>query len=96
MEVLENSGRSHPRRMTGAGSWSPITAVGRAAATSSTAGWTARDDKFWGSYSDAYGANPIEDTGGASNAIARTIAVGQANTVVDGWSVAADHWHGRI
>lgn len=81
MEVLKTLAGATPTDDWREGSWSDYRGWPRCGNVFDGRLWTARDDKFWGSYSDAYESYLIEDTGGASNAIARTIAVGQANTV---------------
>lgn len=78
MEVLANFATATSTNNWNEGAWSDKRGWPRAGNVFDGRLWTLRDDKFWGSYSEAYESHAHDE--GASAAISRSVAVGQANT----------------
>ena len=78
MEVLANFATATSTNNWNEGAWSDKRGWPRAGVVFDGRLWALRDDKFWGSYSEAYESHAHDE--GASSAIARSVAVGSANT----------------
>ena len=77
MEVLETLAEAAAAADWEEGEWSDYRGWPRALTVFDGRLWTLKDDKFWGSYSEAYESHAQDE--GASSAIARSVAVGAAN-----------------
>lgn len=77
MEVIETLALASASSDWEEGEWSEYRGWPRAMAVFDGRLWSLKDDKFWGSYSDAYESHDYDE--GASSAIARSVAVGAAN-----------------
>lgn len=78
MEVLENLAEAAASSNWEEGAWSDYRGWPRAMTVFDGRLWSLKDDKFWGSYSEAYESHDYDE--GNSSAIARSVAVGAANT----------------
>jgi hypothetical protein len=77
MEVLSILAQATATSDWEEGAWSDYRGWPRAGTTFDGRLWHLRDDKFWGSYSEAYESHDHDE--GASSAIARSVGVGLAN-----------------
>ena len=78
IEVLDNLAEAAATDNWEEGAWSDYRGWPRALTVFDGRLWALKDDKFWGSYSEAYESHERDE--GASSAIARSVAVGAANT----------------
>jgi len=78
MEVLETLSLATASADWEEGAWSDYRGWPRAMTVFDGRLWSLRDDKFWGSYSEAYESH-LQDEGNAA-AVARSVAVGAANS----------------
>lgn len=78
MEVLDNLAEAAASSNWEEGAWSDYRGWPRAMTVFDGRLWSLKDDKFWGSYSEAYESHDYDE--GDSSAIARSVAVGAANT----------------
>jgi len=78
MEVLENLSAATATSDWEEGAWSDYRGWPRALSVFDGRLWSLKDDKFWGSYSEAYESHAHDE--GDSSAVARSVAVGAANT----------------
>jgi hypothetical protein len=80
IEVLTGLASTAPTFEWSEGAWSDLRGHPRALTLNDGRLWNARDDQFWGSYSDLYESQKIGDQ--AANAVARSVAVGTADEIL--------------
>lgn len=78
MEVLETLSLASASADWEEGAWSNYRGWPKALVEFDGRLWSLRDDRFWGSYSDAFESHKVDE--GASSAVSRSIAVGAANS----------------